>query len=192
MTYRAGSKVLVLALLLGIGFAAGVARAQAYKYKDDQGHVHFTQDLYDIPEKYRAHAETREMPTLADPNADKAKEKDTAVATSFEDGLRHGLGKDLTVKQQDLLRDWIARWTLPAIAAVLLNTIIALALAVHAFVSGKIVWGLANLFIGVSSPFYAVLQLEQPVVVRGGILLLYLAPFVVMGMAMSELVHLLG
>ncbi|HXZ85190.1 MAG TPA: DUF4124 domain-containing protein [Myxococcota bacterium] len=190
-TLRNGVAVLVLAL--GVALAARAARAQAYKYKDDQGHVHFTQDLYEIPEKYRAHLETREMPTHVDPNeAAKANSKDAAVAASFEDGLRHGLGRDLTIKQQDAVHAWIARWMWPAIASLLLNTIIALGMAIHAFVSGKIGWGLANLFIGVSSPFYLMLHLEQPVAVRGGLLLLYLAPFVVLSLAMSELVRTLS
>lgn len=184
---------MAIALAVGLALAAGRAGAQAYKYKDDQGHVHFTQDLYDIPEKYRSHVETREMPTHVDPNeAAKANGKDAAMAASFEDGLRQGLGHDLTIKQQDAVHAWFARWMWPAIGALLLNTIIALSMAIHAFVSGKIGWGLANFFVGVSSPFYLMLHLEQPILVRGGLLLLYLTPFIVLGIAMSELVRTLG
>ncbi|HXX46968.1 MAG TPA: DUF4124 domain-containing protein [Myxococcota bacterium] len=190
---RTDRLVAAIALAVVLALAAGRASAQAYKYKDDQGHVHFTQDLYDIPEKYRAHLETREMPTHVDPNeAAKANAKDAAVAASFEDGLRQGLGHDLTIKQQDAVHAWFARWLWPALAAVLLNTIIALGMAIHAFVSGKVGWGFANLFIGVSSPFYLMMHLEQPIAVRGGLLLLYLAPFIVLSVAMTELVHTLG
>jgi hypothetical protein len=190
---RSDRWIAAVALAVGLALAAGRAGAQAYKYKDDQGHVHFTQDLYDIPEKYRAHLETREMPTHVDPNeAAKANAKDAAVAASFEDGLRQGLGHDLTIKQQDAVHAWFARWMWPAIGAVLLNTIIALGMAIHAFVTGKLGWGFANLFIGVSSPFYLMIHLEQPVAVRGALLLLYLAPFIVLSFALTELVRTLG
>jgi Domain of unknown function (DUF4124) len=184
---------LVLALALGIGFVAAEGRAQAYKYKDERGHVHFTENYYEVPEKFRSQIETREMPKVVDPNAPAAEEPAPGTAAaSFEDGLRHGMGRDLTVKQQDALHAWIKRWTLPGIAALALNVAIALAMVVHAFVQGHIGWGLANFFLGVSSPFYIMVKLEQSVVVRLGLLLLYLAPFIVMGMAVSELTGMLG
>ena len=178
---------LVLALALGVGFAAAEARAQAYKYKDERGHVHFTENYYEIPEKFRSQIETREMPTVVDPNAPA---KDTGVpgaaAASFEDGVRHGMGRDLTIKQQDALHAWMKRWMWPGIASLALNLAIALAMVVHAFLQGYIGWGLANFFLGVSSPVYIMVKLEQGVPVRLALLLLYLAPFIVIAMAVGE------
>lgn len=184
---------LVLALALGIGLVAAEGRAQAYKYKDERGHVHFTENYYEVPEKFRKQIETREMPTVVDPNspASNAPAEGTTAA-SFEDGLRHGLGRDLTVKQQDALHAWMKRWMWPWIGALALNVAIALSMVVHAFVEGRIGWGLANFFIGVSSPFYILMKLEQSVVVRVSLLVLYLAPFIVLSMAMSELVKALS
>jgi hypothetical protein len=190
MKARALSRwALVLALVLGTGFVAAESRAQAYKYKDERGHVHFTENYYEVPEKFRKQIETREMPTVVDPNspAENAPAPGTTAA-SFEDGLRHGMGRDLTVKQQDALHAWMKRWMWPWIAALMLNGAIALSMVVHAFLQGRIGWGLANFFIGVSSPFYILLKLEQSAVVRIALLVLYLAPFVVMAMAISELV----
>jgi uncharacterized protein DUF4124 len=185
--------LLVLALFCALAFVAAEGRAQAYKYKDANGHVHFTENIYEIPEKYRSQVETRDMPAHVDPNeAAKQGSNDAVVETSVEDTLRHGLGRDLTIKQQDMLHAWFEKWKWIALASLVVNTLIALAMVVHAFVSGHIGWGLANFFIGVSSPVYLMLHLEQPIAVRGGLLLLYLAPFVVLGMAMSELVSALS
>src|SRR5215813_4637316 len=75
--------VLLVALAVACGWLAAEARAQAYKYKDAQGHVHFTENIYDIPERYRSKVETREMPTHADPNATEAAGPQGALTTSF-------------------------------------------------------------------------------------------------------------
>jgi len=183
--------VLLVALACACGWLAAEARAQAYKYKDAQGHVHFTENIYDIPERYRSQVETREMPTHVDPNAPQAPEQGT-LAASFEDGLRQGIGHDLTVKQEELVHAWTRKWAIPFIATFAINMLIGLSMVVHAFVSGKIGWGLANFFIGVSSPFYLMLHLEANALVRFGLLGLYLSPLVVVFMAMGELTRALG
>ena len=70
--------------------------------------------------------------------------------------------------------------------------LIGLGMVVHAFVQGKIGWGLANFFIGVSSPFYLMMHVEGSAVMRFGLLALYLSPFVVMCMAVGEISRALG
>jgi hypothetical protein len=188
---RTAVTLLALALVSGaVALLAGSARAQAYKYKDSAGHVHFTEDYYEVPERYRNQIETREMPVQVDPNA--AKDQPPvpgagAAAASFEDGVRHGMGGHLTIKQQDALHAWMKKWMWPWIGAMVVNVIIALSMVIHAFVQGKIGWGLANFFLGVTSPFYLMMHLEQSVVVRIALLLLYLAPMIVGGMAGAEL-----
>ncbi|HTO51995.1 MAG TPA: DUF4124 domain-containing protein [Myxococcota bacterium] len=184
--------VLAVALLLAASaFLARPARAQAYKYKDSSGHVHFTEDYYEIPERYRNQIETREMPVHVDPNAAGKDEAPLpgggAAAASFENGVAHGMGGNLTVKQQDALHAWMKKWVWPWVAAMVVNVIIALAMVIHAFVQGKIGWGLANFFLGVTSPFYMMMHLEQSLVVRVGLLFLYLSPMIVGGIAGAEL-----
>ena len=76
--------VLLVALACACGWLASEARAQAYKYKDAQGHVHFTENIYEVPDRYRKQVETREMPVHVDPNAPAAPQG--TVAASFEDG----------------------------------------------------------------------------------------------------------
>src|SRR5262245_5402901 len=184
--------VWLVALACGLGLVAPDARAQAYKYKDAQGHVHFTENIYEVPERYRSQVETRDMPTLADPMADAKKAEEGTVAASFEDGLRQGLGRNLTVKQDEAVHAWAKKWAIPFIATFALNMLIGLGMVVHAFVQGKVGWGLANFFIGVSSPFYLMMHVEGSQVMRFGLLALYLSPFVVMFMAIGEISRALG
>jgi hypothetical protein len=183
--------VLTVALALACGLIAANARAQAYKYKDAQGHIHFTENIYEVPENQRSKVETREMPVVVDPNAPVAPKEGT-VSASFEDGLRQGIGRNLTVKQDEAVHAWAAKWAIPFIATFVLNVLIALGMVVHAFVQGKIGWGLANFFIGVSSPFYLMMHVEGSAVMRFGLLALYLSPFVVMFMAIGEISRALG
>jgi uncharacterized protein DUF4124 len=186
----------VTVLAVGLAFAASAllarpAQAQAYKYKDSNGHVHFTEDYDSVPERYRNQVETREMPVQVDPSAAAKAEPPVpgggAAAASFEDGVRQGMGGNLTIKQQDALHAWMKKWVWPWIAAMVVNVIIALSMVIHAFVQGKIGWGLANFFVGVTSPFYMMMHLEQSIAVRLGLLFLYLAPMIVAGIAGAEL-----
>jgi uncharacterized protein DUF4124 len=184
--------LVVTLAVLASAFAAQQALAQAYKYKDSNGHVHFTEDYYQIPERYRSQVETREMPVHVDPNAPKADAgPQNAAAASFEAGMKQNMGGNLTTKQEEALHAWVGRWLWPFVAAMVVNFIIALSMVIHAFVQGRIGWGLANFFIGVSSPFYLMMHLEQSLGARLGLLLLYLSPMIVAAMAGSDLAHVL-
>ncbi|HTO71879.1 MAG TPA: DUF4124 domain-containing protein [Myxococcota bacterium] len=201
MKARAGSAVVALALFASVGLAfAGLAareaRAQAYKYKDEQGHVHFTENLYDIPEKYRAKLETREMPTRVDPNeAAKQGQNDAIAETSVEDTVRQVRGKDLTIKQQDALAKWWKTygwtWVIVGGVAFLAHLVIHFSMVIHAFLNKNLGWGLSNLLLGVTSPFYLMTHLEQPIGVRLGLLFIYLAPGVILGVVLSQVTALL-
>jgi clan AA aspartic protease (TIGR02281 family) len=56
--------ILVLAILIGI---FSVAFGQMYKWVDEKGTVHFTDDLSKIPEKYRTGVESRKTPKETSP-----------------------------------------------------------------------------------------------------------------------------
>jgi hypothetical protein len=188
MNARASRFTLVTLALVVCALASREVRAQAYKYKDQNGHVHFTEDYYQIPERFRSQVETRAMPTHVDPNAPAAARAEPGTAeASFEQGVRQGMGGNLTVKQEDALHAWIDRWKWPFIAGLVANWIIALSMVIHAFVQGRVGWGLANFFIGITSPFYLMIHLEQSALVRLGLLALYLAPMVIGGMAGADL-----
>jgi hypothetical protein len=184
-----------LSIAVVAGWIAGSAAAQggqAYKYKDDRGRVHFTDNVYDIPAKYRAQVETRDMPTIKPPPGS-AEEKQApppegSIAASFQDGLQQGMGTgSLDPKQQEAVNAWMKRWAIPFFASVAINMLIALGLVVHAFMNSHVGWGLANFFLGVTAPVYLMMHVEQGIGTRLALLLLYLSPFAVMGVAVFQL-----
>src|SRR5688572_22536178 len=149
MTNRMPSRLFcALSVAVVAGWIAGSAAAQggqAYKYKDDRGRVHFTDNVYDIPAKYRAQVETRDMPAQK-PQPGSAEEKQApppegSIAASFQDGLQQGMGTGaLDAKQQEALNAWMGRWAIPFFGALALNVLIALGLIVHAFTQGHVGW----------------------------------------------------
>ena len=54
--------VLIVALTIGLLTIPFLVHAEVYKWIDDKGGVHFTEDYSSIPEKYRPVAETRRFP----------------------------------------------------------------------------------------------------------------------------------
>jgi len=196
MTNRTLSRWLcALSVAVVAGWIASAAFAQggpAYKYKDDRGRVHFTDNIYDIPAKYRAQVETRDMPVHepepGSPEAAQAPPPEGSIEASFQQGLQQGMGtSSLTPKQQEALNAWMKRWMVPFFATVALNILIALGLVVHAFMQGHVGWGLANFFLGVSAPIYLMIKVEQSLVTRLGLLLLYFSPALVAGAAVFQL-----
>jgi len=185
-----------LSLLLSLGWLASNAAAQAYKYKDDRGHIHFTENLYEIPVKYRSQVETREMPVHV-PEPGSAEEaaappEEGSVAASFQERIQEQRGQSFTPKQQAEMKAWMKRWTIPAVITVLLNFAISLGLVIHAFREGHTGWGLANFFLGVTTPIYLFVHVEQSTATKLGLLALMFSPAVVAGMAIAQLATALG
>ena len=56
--------IFAVAILIGI---FSVAFGQMYKWVDEKGTVHFTDDVSKIPEKYRTEAESRKIPKETSP-----------------------------------------------------------------------------------------------------------------------------
>jgi len=54
--------VLIAALTIGLLTIPFLVRAEVYKWTDDKGDVHFTDNYSNIPEKYRPVAETQRFP----------------------------------------------------------------------------------------------------------------------------------
>ena len=180
-----------LSLVLSLGWLASNAAAQAYKYKDDRGHIHFTENLHEIPAKYRSQVETRDMPVhIPEPGSAEeasAAPEEGSVAASFQSRIQEQRGQSLTPKQQAELNAWIKRWTIPAVVTVLLNFAISLGLIIHAFKEGHTGWGLANFFLGFTTPIYLFVHVEQSLMTRVGLLALMFSPLVVVGMAVAQL-----
>jgi ABC-type multidrug transport system fused ATPase/permease subunit len=175
-------------------FLAGLASsalAQAYKYKDDRGNIHFTENLHEIPARYRSQVETREMPVhTPEPGsaeAAAAAPEEGSVAASFQQAIQEERGQSLTPTQQTALNAWMSRWWLPALITVVLNFAVSLGLVIHAFNTGHIGWGLANFFLGFTTPIYLFVHVEQGLALRFGLLAIMLSPLVVIGLAVSQL-----
>ena len=175
-------------------FLAGLASsalAQAYKYKDDRGNIHFTEHLHEIPAKYRKQVETREMPVrVPEPGsaeAAAAPPEEGSVAASFQQAIQEERGQSLTPAQQTALNAWMSRWWLPALLTIALNFAVSLGLVIHAFNTGHVGWGLANFFLGFTTPIYLFVHVEQSLAMRFGLLALMLSPLVVIGMAVAQL-----
>jgi len=190
---RSTSLRVVFALSLGLYLAglASTALAQAYKYKDDRGNIHFTENLHEIPARYRSQVETREMPAHV-PEPGSAEEaaappEEGSVAASFQQAIQEERGQSLTPTQQTELKAWISRWMIPALLTIALNFVISLGLVIHAFNTGHIGWGLANFFLGFTTPIYLMVHVEQSVPMRLGLLAMMLSPLVVIGVAVAQL-----
>jgi hypothetical protein len=184
--------LLVTLAVLATALAVREARAQAYKYKDANGHVHFTEDYYQIPERYRKQIETREMPTRVDPNAPSGEEAEPGTAKASVEGLaRQSVGGNMTVQQKKAFDAWLGYWAAPFIIGAIVNGLLTISMVIHAFTQGRVGWGLANLFIGVTSPFYMMTQLEQSLAVRLTLLLGWTAPMIIGGMAGFDLARAL-
>jgi hypothetical protein len=195
MKARVARIALVVALAVGLGLVANKAHAQAYKYKDEAGHVHFTENYYEVPEKYRKKLETREMPVVVDKNAPNA-EPAGANEVAFQDGVRTVSGKDLTVQQQDALakwwKSWGTTWMIVGGITLALQLAIHLGLIVHALTNNHVGWGLANFLIGVTTPIYLMVHVEQSMVTRLGLLAMYFAPGIVLGIAFNQIIAVLS
>jgi hypothetical protein len=187
--------VAVVSCLYLAGLASS-ALAQAYKYKDDRGNIHFTENLHEIPARYRSQVETREMPAhVPEPGsaeAAAAPPEEGSMAASFQQAIQEERGQSLTPDQQKSLNEWIARWWIPALITIVLNFAISLGLVIHAFNTGHVGWGLANFFLGFTTPIYLMVHVEQSAAVRLGLLALMLSPLVVIGMAVAQLASALA
>jgi Domain of unknown function (DUF4124) len=187
--------VAVVSCLYLAGLASN-ALAQAYKYKDDRGNIHFTENLHEIPARYRSQVETREMPAhVPEPGsaeAAAAPPEEGSVAASFQQAIQEERGQSLTPDQQKSLNEWIERWWIPALITIVLNFAISLGLVIHAFNNSHIGWGLANFFLGFTTPIYLMVHVEQSVAVRLSLLGLMLSPLVVLGMAVAQLASALA
>lgn len=60
---------LILALIALPALDRGTAQAKIYKYRDDQGKLHFTDDKNNIPPQYRSGPQTEELRSITSPSS---------------------------------------------------------------------------------------------------------------------------
>ena len=94
-----------LSVIFFFMLSTSIAFSQAYKWVDEKGNVHFTDDYSQIPEKYRAGSERRQMPAGAvEP---KLTEKDESRST--EKGEPKSSEPPSSQKKEDAYKDRLGR-----------------------------------------------------------------------------------
>jgi hypothetical protein len=126
---------------------AGGASAQMYKYTDERGHVHFTDNPSLVPDSYRAQLEELDL---------------------HHDNISRDSGSRLS----GAVPGRLDRLIILFIAAGLVSFVITLGSVFHAFANHRILWGLANFFIGVSVPVYLLIHVERYTMLGRGLLVL--------------------
>jgi hypothetical protein len=66
-TTNGASKVLIAALIIGLLMIPHLVHAEVYKWMDEKGTVHFTDDNSRIPEKYGQQVEKRSLSEDSNP-----------------------------------------------------------------------------------------------------------------------------
>ena len=170
MTARAGRCVLLaLCALLG---AASAAQAQTYRWQDEQGRIHFTDDPSDIPARFRRQVEQLELPEptytpqARSTSAATAPGPDRQMVQAFAEGLRQRWPELPAAKRQQLAAT-LLDWLLPVLVAVAVHTVASLAMFGHAVANRRVLWAAGNLLVIFVPPIYALAVLETDALKKG-------------------------
>ena len=82
--------VILMTIIFSLLFISQLSHAEIYKWVDEKGTVHFTEDPATIPERYRDQAQTKafeESPPAILPNKDSMKAKENQVPERGTPGL---------------------------------------------------------------------------------------------------------
>ena len=170
-SFAAGRCVLPLALgvLLLCGGAATL-HAQAYRWQDENGQIHLSDDPSAVPARFRKQVQELELPAPAEraPGSASGAAPDAANGTTAQ--VAEALGQlwpDVPVaKRQALAQVVLDRLLLVLIAAVL-HTVATLAMFGHSLGTGRRLWAAGNLLVPFIPPLYALLELEADALKKG-------------------------
>ena len=95
------SKIMIFALLGLIAFLPGAALAKIYKYKDDQGKTHFTDDASKIPLRYRKKGSLKKFREVQEPGSSSRGARKAPDLASAGDDKKYGI---LSSKEISLIR----------------------------------------------------------------------------------------
>ncbi|MEW6775292.1 MAG: DUF4124 domain-containing protein [Bdellovibrionota bacterium] len=161
--------------LLSILTLPSAARAEFYRWTDGKGEQHYTNDKGAIPAEYLGNAEivetkplqaeqaTSSSPGVPAPTA--APETPTGGPDWAHEAARginkelERIGKDpLTEKEVSEMEGLAERWGMGILVSLAVSLLTWLGLVIHAFATGRIGWGLANLLLGITAPIYAIIH----------------------------------
>ncbi len=174
MANRARRGVLLLALgVLLLCAGASTLHAQAYRWQDEDGRVHFTDDANAVPARFRKQMQQLELPEPAGRAPESASGAAPDAANGMSAQVAEALGQlwpDVPVaKRQALVQAVLDRLILVLVATVL-HTLATLAMFGHALASGRRLWAAGNLLVPFIPPLYALLELEAAALKKGLIL----------------------
>lgn len=158
------------ALLLAALFVslAGGASAQMYKYTDERGHVHFTDNPSLVPDSYRSQLE--ELDLHHDNVSSDSGSWLSGAAPKHLDRFRPGQPE--FEKLRSRMEQGMPKWIILFIAAGLVSFVITLGSVFHALANQRILWGIANFFIGLTVPVYLLIHVERYSMLGRGLLVL--------------------
>jgi hypothetical protein len=156
---------------------AGGASAQMYKYTDARGQVHFTDNPSLVPDSYRSQLEELDL-HHDNASSDSGSRLSGAMPGSLD---RFQPGHPEFEKLRSRMEQGMPKWIILFIAAGLVSFVITLGSVFHAFANHRILWGLANFFIGVSVPVYLLIHVERyPMLGRGLLVLGWGSPLIML------------
>jgi hypothetical protein len=182
--------LLLLALFSLALVGASEVRAQAYKYVDESGRVHFTDSLAAVPAQYRSQIELRDLPVRpgsGSATASSEGEPEGGFLATFWQSFDAGIAGH-PPEQQEALRAWARSYLLPILVTGILSGLIGIAMTIHALTQARFLWAFGNFFIGLPVGIYVLAKLEnQPVLVRLFLFGVWLAPVVIWIMGLQRL-----
>ncbi|NWG02412.1 MAG: DUF4124 domain-containing protein [Syntrophaceae bacterium] len=82
-------KKILIIILFFISFT-GISLGEVYKWVDEKGVIHFTDDILLVPDKYRPKAEKMGLPERIERNQEEAEPKSTKKEEGYKDRLGRG------------------------------------------------------------------------------------------------------
>ncbi len=194
--------IIAASLLFLLVSAGDEARAQIFKYVDENGHIRFTDSYDSIPPQYRAQVEERKTSAgafsangfsspissrrgSAGPVEPDWLERLAADAFIY---LREREGKAVTAVERGAVEGWAADWAWAGLWASTISSLIVMGMVVHAFITDRKTWGIANFVIGFTAIPYLFMYVEKPLAVRLGMFLGVCSPIPVFFALFSRLV----
>jgi len=194
--------VVAVSFFLLLVFAGEKAAAQAFKYVDENGRVHFTDNYARVPPKFRDQVEERKMSVRESPareSSSPSPSRREASGPGELDGLGRLLadaliflaeedGEPMTLTEKRAIEGWAADWGWAGLWASTISSLIIMGMVVHAFITDRKLWGVVNFVFGFTAIPYMFMYVEKPLAVRFGMFLGACSPVPVFFALFSRLV----
>ncbi len=185
----ARAAILAGAACLALAVSSAPAAGEAWRWTDERGVVHFTDNAPSVPKRYRDEAERVELSDRPGVVGGVA-----AVNERVQERIVAGAQGRFAEADLQAIEAWMDSWGMGFLAAGIPWMAVTLAAALHALMRRRFLWALSNVVLWVVSvPLYLLLRFEPRTLgVRLVLLALWTAPFVVGGLAMHAAMRSFG